>query len=151
MNIDELAYLGYLDGCRIVSKAQKRPSKRFHQEWVQIGEAKNFYRSKWEIKYARYLQFLKTQKMIANWIYEPKIFWFDGIKRGCVSYKPDFLVEEIDGSHYWVEVKGYMDKKSATKIKRFRKYFPHEILFVIEESWFKDQSKKFKGFIKDWT
>lgn len=106
------------------------------QAWIALGEKKIFVRSKWEGQYAAYLEQLKTMRQISDWEHEPRTFWFDGIKRGTVSYKPDFLVRRLDGSHYWVEVKGHMDSKSNTKIKRFHKYFPDETLIVIDSKWF---------------
>ena len=84
------------------------------------------------------MQFLKERGIIADWLYEPKTFWFNEIKRGVRSYLPDFKVILPDGSHYWAEVKGYMDGKSKTKIKRFNKYYPKEELRVIDAKWFKE-------------
>ncbi len=104
----------------------------------------------YEANYARYLQLLKEKNHIFSWEHEPKTFWFEGIKCGCVSYKPDFKVTYMEGFHYWVEVKGYMDSKSQTKIKRFQKYFPNETLFVIDKKWFKKNSNIMYGIIKDW-
>src|ERR1700751_1727687 len=69
---------------------------------------------------------IKKHHKILDWEHEPKTFWFEGIKRGCVSYKPDFRVIELNGSSIWYEVKGYYDTKSITKHKRFAKYFPEE-------------------------
>ena len=82
------------------------------------------------------LQFLKDQKVIQEWEHEPKTFWFEAIKRGVRSYMPDFKITEKEGTHYWVEVKGYMDARSHTKIKRFAKYYPEERLIVIGKEWF---------------
>ncbi len=62
----------------------------------------------------------------------------------------DSKVTYMEGFHYWVEVKGYMDSKSQTKIKRFQKYFPNETLFVIDKKWFKKNSNIMYGIIKDW-
>jgi hypothetical protein len=42
------------------------------------------------------------------------------------------LILKNDGSHYWIEAKGYMDAKSKTKIKRFNKYYPNEELRIIK-------------------
>ena len=49
-------------------------------------------------------------------LYEPKVFFFDGVKSGTVSYCPDFFVSGKavryggvtipNGS--WIEVKGYL-------------------------------------------
>lgn len=89
-----------------------------------------------------HLDRLKRAGYIANWEHEPKTFWFEQIKRGVRSYKPDFLVTKIDGTTYWVEVKGFMDAKSKTKIKRFNKYYPLETLIVVEADWFR-KNKEF--------
>lgn len=77
-----------------------------------------FFRSKAEANYARYLNFLRIK-----WQYEPKTFDFAKIRRGCVSYKPDFYLPEEDR---WIEVKGWFDAKSKTKLKRFKIYYPEE-------------------------
>lgn len=99
--------------------------------WRTIGEKTHYYRSKMEASYARQLELMKKSGLIQEWYHEPETFWFLEIKRGVRSYKPDFKVINLDGSHYWVEVKGYMDAKSKTKIKRFNKYYPNEKLIVV--------------------
>jgi len=118
--------------------------------WREIGGKRKFFRSRWEANYARYLEYLKTQGLITEWHHEPKTFWFEGIKRGCVSYLPDFQVINSNGTHHWVEVKGYMDDKSKTKIKRFEKYFPEETLKVITGDWFKNNNGKLRILCKTW-
>lgn len=118
--------------------------------WREIAGKKYYLRSKWESNYARYLQWLQDNKNILSWDHEPKTFWFEEIKRGVRSYLPDFLITNLDGSKYWVEVKGYMDAKSLTKIKRFRKYYPNETLEIVDKTWFAKNSKKFSGFIQNW-
>jgi|SRR6185295_2360069 len=120
------------------------------QDWREIGGKKCFFRSCWEANYARYLEFLKQHKKILDWEHEPKTFWFDGIKRGCVSYKPDFQVFDLDGTWVWHEVKGYYDAKSITKHKRFAKYFPDEKLIVIDKKWFSRNNKQLSGLIPGW-
>lgn len=125
--------------------ASKKGPRIFRNQagWRQIGDRRIYFRSMWEAKYAGYLEFLKGNQQIADWEYEPKTFWFDGIKRGTCSYKPDFRVVRNDRTHYWVEVKGYMDSCSRTKIKRFEKYFPNEELIVLEKKWFSLTAKNF--------
>ena len=117
--------------------------------WATIGDSRKYYRSKAEYRYACYLQWLKQQGAIVSWSHEPKTFWFEGIRRGTVSYKPDFLVVERN-SHHWVEVKGYMDARSKTKINRFKRYFPEEQLIVIDSKWYKRNSGKLKNLIPGW-
>ncbi len=117
----------------------KKKSREFNSKkgWKEIDGKKYYFKSSWEYKYAKYLFILKKAGYVAEWFYEPQIFWFLNIKRGIRSYTPDFKVVLFDRSHYWIEVKGYMDSKSKTKIKRFEKYYPQEKLCVIEKEWFK--------------
>ena len=123
---------------------------RGNSAWRTIGCQRIFARSTYEANYARYLQYLQEMGHIISWQHEPKTFWFDGIRRGCVSYKPDFRVQRSKDHHDWVEVKGYMDAKSATKIKRFRKYFPDEKLLVIDGKWFTRNNSKMRLLIPEW-
>jgi hypothetical protein len=118
--------------------------------WREVGGRKIYFRSLWEFRFSLWLQFQKDHSMILDWEHEPKTFWFEGVKRGCVSYKPDFQVFIDKNSHHWIEVKGFYDPKSLTKIKRFRKYFPDEKLFLVDSKWFSANSKKLKMIIKDW-
>jgi hypothetical protein len=113
------------------------------QGWHEINAKKYFFRSNWEKQYAYYLEWLRNNNVIKAWEHEPEVFWFNEIKRGVRSYCPDFKITNPDGSHYWVEVKGYMDAKSKTKIRRFRKYYPQEKLVIIDKEWFeKNYGKK---------
>lgn len=82
-----------------------------------------YFRSAWEANYARYLNWLQGRGEIDRWEYEPETFWFEAIKRGVRSYKPDFRIFE-KGASYFVEVKGWMDPKSRTKLRRMKKYHP---------------------------
>lgn len=83
-----------------------------------------YFRSAWEANYARYLNWLVGKGEIERWEYEPQTFWFLAVKRGVRSYTPDFLVWE-KGNSYFVEVKGWMDPKSKTKLKRMKQYYPN--------------------------
>lgn len=123
---------------KLVIRTKRKTSRVFQNKagWKTIAEREIYFRSSWEVRIAEYLQFLKEREEIKEWEHEPQTFWFEGIKRGVCSYKPDFKVIKKDGSHFWVEVKGYMDAKSRTKIKRFKKYFPNEELVVWDKKWF---------------
>lgn len=109
---------------------------RANQSWHEIAGRRIFFRSDWEMRVAKHLQLLKEQGEISEWEHEPQTFWFEEIKRGTRSYLPDFKVTRPCGIHYWVEVKGYFDRKSWTKIKRFKKYYPEEQLVILDETWF---------------
>lgn len=120
--------------------------------WRIIGKAKILihFKSIWEANYARYLDFLVEQKQIREWQYEPTEFYFDHIKKGCTTYRPDFYVVEQNANNYYVEVKGFLDHKSKTKIKRFQKYYPEEELRIVDKKWFLENGKKLCSIISDW-
>jgi hypothetical protein len=103
-----------------------------------------FFRSLWEANFALYLDKLKDENEIKDWDFEKDVFWFDKIKRGVRSYKPDFKIFMHDDSFYYIEVKGYMDSKSKTKLKRMRIYYPEIKLELVDQ-------KKYKQLIKDYA
>ena len=114
------------------------------------------FRSKMEANYARYLNFLKARKVITDWKYESKTFWFEGIRRGTVSYLPDFEVfyPDMRGSSSsrteFHEVKGRMDSKSATKLKRMKKYHPDVKVIMIDVPSYKKIVSECAGAIHGW-
>ena len=110
-----------------------------------------FFRSSWEANYARYLNFLITQGHLYKWEFEPDTFWFESIKRGVRSYLPDFkLWDTKDSNPYYVEVKGWMDDKSKTKIKRMAKYYPDIRLDVVAKKEYTEIKKKLSRLIQGW-
>lgn len=109
--------------------------------WREINGHRIYFRSGWEYNYALYLEFLRAQGEISKWEFEPDTFWFENIKRGVRSYLPDFKVTDKSGVVYH-EVKGYMDPKSKTKIKRMAKYHPHIKLIVIGKKEYTEIKKK---------
>lgn len=118
------------------------------QGWYMVGEKRIYFRSKWEWKYACYLEVLLRDKQITDWKYEPKTFYFEGIKRGTNNYKPDFLVTHLNGNEEYIEVKGYETSKDATKWKRMGKYFPDVKLRIIKSDWFKSNNKALDVLVK---
>lgn len=118
--------------------------------WREFGGKRHYYRSRWEANYARYLEWLKLNGHIKEWEHEPEIFWFEGVKRGTVSYLPDFRVTENNGSIVYHEVKGWMDARSKTKIKRMAKYYPDVKLVVIEKKQYEAIKKSVSGLIEGW-
>lgn len=128
----------------------KREKQTWGAAWREIGGARKYYRSKWEANYARYLQWLKDRGEIQDWKHEPKTFWFDGVKRGTLSYLPDFWVKEKNGSEIYHEVKGWMDARSKTKLKRMALYHPEIKLILIREKEYKAIAKQMSALIPDW-
>lgn len=118
--------------------------------WREIGGINKYYRSRWEANYARFLQWLVEQGKIKTWKHEPETFWFEGIKRGTVSYLPDFWIQELDGTDCFHEVKGWMDDRSKTKLKRMAKYYPNVKLLVINAKEYKQLEKQFSSIIVGW-
>lgn len=111
--------------------------------WRTIAGRKIYFRSAWEANYARILQHYKEDKRILEWEFEPQVFWFTKIKRGVRSYLPDFRITKLDGTQEYHEVKGYMDARSKTKIKRMKIYHPTVLLEIID-------GKKYRGLTSEW-
>ena len=126
------------------------PRGSWKAAWRLVGSQRVFFRSRWEANYARYLEWLRTIGQIAGWEHEAKTFWFDGIKRGCVSYLPDFKVTNLDGSIEWHEVKGWMDARSKTTLARMARYHPTEKLVVIREKQYMEIKRKVSALINGW-
>lgn len=107
-----------------------------------------YFRSKWEANYALYLDFLVKNGEIDSWLYEEDVFIFEEIKLGTRSYCPDFKIFNHDGTFEYHEVKGYMDSRSKTKLKRMEKYYPDVKLVLVERSFYNEILKKLKGVIR---
>ena len=118
--------------------------------WREIGGKRIYFRSAWEANYARFLELEKARGVISGWEHEPETFWFEKIKRGVRSYLPDFRVTKSDGSIEYHEVKGWIDDKSKTKIKRMRIYHPGVKLVVISTPIYKGIEKLMKTSIEGW-
>lgn len=108
-----------------------------------------FFRSAWEANYARYLNWLKARGDIIGWEYEPVTFWFEKIRRGVRSYKPDFRVTEANQT-YFVEVKGWMDPKSKTKLARMKRYHPDVEVRLVGERQYREIASKLGRLISGW-
>jgi hypothetical protein len=131
-------------------QTMNRANSSWGAGWREIGGVRKYYRSKWEANYARYLEWLRVKGQIDSWLHEPETFWFEGIKRGCMSYLPDFRVVETSGKIVFHEVKGWMDDRSKTKIKRMAKYHPTIKLLVIDAKAYKAIKKVMQPIIKEW-
>lgn len=113
--------------------------KRGHYD---INGTTIYFRSGWEANYALVLDMLIDHEEIIKWEFEPDTFMFEQIKLGTRSYTPDFKVFNNNGSHEYHEVKGYMDSRSKTKIKRFAKYYPNEKLVLIDKDQYLTMKKQ---------
>lgn len=107
------------------------------------------FRSSWEANYALYLEWLKENQQIKGWKYEDKEFEFP-VKRGNRFYKCDFHIFENDGRESFHEIKGYMDRDSAVKLNRMKKYFPEVNLILIDAKQYQALTKQMKPILEEW-
>ena len=135
-------------------RLSQRPASSFHTR-SKGGHREDlggmFFRSSWEANYARYLNLLVKMKVVQSWEFEPETFWFHKIKRGVRSYLLDFKVFYTgDTKPSYVEIKGWMDKKSRTKIARFKKYYPQHRLEVVGAKEYYSLQRKWSSAIPNW-
>lgn len=109
-----------------------------------------FFRSSWEANYARYLNLLREQGKIEKWEYEVDTFVFHGEVRGAITYLPDFKVWFTAEKYEYHEVKGWMDGKSKTKLKRMAKHYPNEVVKVVGEAEYHLIEKTYSYLIPLW-
>jgi hypothetical protein len=109
-----------------------------------------YFRSSWEANWARYLNCLQAQGQIKAWTYEPEVFEFPEIKRGCRFYTPDFRIVNSDDSVVFHEVKGWLDPKSVTKLRRMAKYHPAVKVLLIEKPAYDEVARKLGGLLPGW-
>lgn len=108
-----------------------------------------YFRSSWEANYARYLNFLQANNEIVSWEYEPETFVFHGVTRNPLSYTPDFKITERDGTIVYHEIKGWMDSKSRSKLRRMARFYPDIEILVIDENAYRALSK-WASLIEGW-
>jgi hypothetical protein len=109
-----------------------------------------YFRSRWEANWARYLTWLQSLGEIRGWEFEPETFEFSRIKRGARFYTPDFRVTNKDGSIEFHEVKGWMDPKSQTKLKRMAKYHPSVKVIVVGKPEYSEVRRKVSALLPGW-
>lgn len=99
------------------SKKRKDNGRRFVSQRLKMN-----FRSNWEIELAELMADLGI-----HFEYEPKRFFY---KAEQESYLPDFYLPEYN---VWIEVKGFMDKRSLKRVKLFRKYQGKQYGFFLYE------------------
>lgn len=89
-----------------------------------------YFRSAWEANVARILDYENIE-----WEYECKRFFFEEEVDGVESYQPDFYLPQFDK---WIEVKGWMDEKSKTRLRLFAEQYPEENknLILIDQDFY---------------
>ena len=97
-----------------------------------------------------WLNWLVEIKEIISWEYEADTFEFEPIKRGTRFYTPDFKIFNKDKSIEYHEIKGYMDAKSRTQLKRMKKYHPDVKLILVDKEPYYAIAEQVKRFIPNW-
>ncbi len=130
--------------------APAKPRKR-SQSGKRADLGNRYFRSAWEANVARYLNWLVANGQLFKWEYEPDTYWFEHVKTGSRSYKPDFkLWDNEDSAPYYWEVKGWMDQKSRTKLKRMARYYPDVKVFLISRQEYHSIANKVGSIIEGW-
>ena len=88
------------------------------------------FKSKLEGNWALYLQFLKEQKHIIEWQYEPEILTFEGETQAPVRWIPDFYVTELDESETIHECKGKMTGQVNSKARKCRARWDNDLWLI---------------------
>jgi len=101
----------------------------------------HYVRSSWEADFARVLKYLGVQYQ-----YEARRFTLLRADGATLTYAPDFLVPE-SGCFY--EIKGWMDDRSAEKIRLFREQYPAETLIIIDKTQFAELQMRY-GDLVEW-
>ena len=110
-------------------------------ESVEVGGKTFVIKSSWEYDVALYLEYLKKNGLIDDWEYEPRTFAFKYNTLGVRTYKPDFSVTRGDMTYY-IEVKGWPDKKYEIKRDLMASEFPEiRMIYIRKEQYFAIERK----------
>ena len=119
-------------------------------EEVHVGGKTFVIKSSWEYDISLYLEYLKQKGLIDEWEYEPRTFVFKYNTLGVRTYKPDFSVKRGD-SIYYVEVKGWPDKKYEIKRQLMRDEFPEtKMIYICKDQYFAIE-RKHSSEIQGWA
>ncbi len=122
------------------SKHNKHPNG--HKSGPRKDLNNIFFRSRWEANFARYLNYIG-----AKWQFEPKTFQFIGETKGVISYLPDFYLPKLK---LYVEIKGHMDSRSRSKLKKMEKYYPDVEVYIIMKKEYDEIQNEYANKIDNW-
>ena len=108
--------------------------KRIRREFnnVRVRDFGYNFRSKFEHRWAQYLNLLQEQGHIRDWFYESIKFYFPGETTAPIQYTPDFEIhEQPDGLVVFQECKGYHDGQTNTKLRRMAKHHPDIVMELV--------------------
>jgi hypothetical protein len=92
-----------------------------------------YFKSQVEVRFATILQRLQQASAIVEWDYEGKEFWFDDIRRGTCSYRPDFRAVWPEEGEVYYETKSTsgLRQRDVTKFRRMAKRYPDVKLVLV--------------------
>ena len=99
-------------------------------------------RSTWEANLCRFYTWLGI-----TFEYEPTTFWFENCTSATRSYTPDFFLPNLNR---YVEVKGYMDDRSRTRMRRMQKLYPHIKIELIDAVLYREIEREFSAYVPGW-
>lgn len=102
----------------------------------------HFTRSSWEANISRLYRWKGTP-----YEYEPKTFYFEGVRRGAIHYTPDFY---LPNEGVYIEVKGQMTSVDRTKLKRMKKFYPHITVVVLGKEEYEELEKTYGHQVPNW-
>lgn len=100
-----------------------------HPHTATVGGKECKFRSNLEHRVADYLELLRAGKIIKDWAFEQTVFRFENpiLKK----YVMDFDVIRDDGTFYYIECKGMMDKHGRDRITVLLTERPEVELWVV--------------------
>lgn len=104
-----------------------------HQVRATFNGIQYLFRSQFEYKWAKYLQFLQEHKHIWMWDYEVARFDFEGRKNKPRVYIPDFVIRPTVGgtTFFFHECKGRLTKPDISKFRCMSQHYPDEEIQLV--------------------
>lgn len=129
--------------------AKQNRFSKIERKWIIVFNGQEDYklyaRSGYEISVANYLALMARNKYVHYWKHENLELRFDGVKRGCLLWIPDFTTyDEQDRIINIYEVKGKFEPKDSTKIKRIKKFHPglfEKLIYITDKRNFPKLAK----------
>ncbi len=120
-------------------------STTLHQNWnnqrvtAVVGGKVCKCRSKGEYNTAVYLEFLKEQGEVVEWVHECRDedhpmccqFYFKGVKQNPIGWLIDFAVQMPDDEIVYWEYKGRLTGKDVSKFQRMGKFYPEKKVILL--------------------
>ena len=107
------------------------------------------FKSAWEANIALVLEYERLLGNIDGWAYEATTFSFKYDGNGVRNYKPDFDIYR-NGKTYHIEVKGWVDEKTKTKMALMQRYYPNDVIYIMGEKEYRSIKAKYKPIIPQW-